>query len=71
LTGVAFFSVTLEVKKLELLRELVPGAAAVAMLVNPTTLNPGILRSTQEAARSLGQQLLALEVSEQHLSSAV
>jgi putative tryptophan/tyrosine transport system substrate-binding protein len=63
LTGVAFFSVTLEAKKLELLGELVPGAAAVAMLVNPTTLNPEILRGTQKAARALGQQLLALEAS--------
>ena len=61
LTGVAFFSVTLEAKKLELLRELVPGAAAIAMLVNPTTPNPEILRGTLEAARALGRQLLALE----------
>ncbi|HEY2893721.1 MAG TPA: ABC transporter substrate-binding protein [Pirellulales bacterium] len=63
LTGVAFFSVTLEAKKLELLRELVPGAAAFAMLVNPTTPNPEILRGTLEAARALGRQLLALEAS--------
>jgi ABC-type uncharacterized transport system substrate-binding protein len=62
-TGVAFFSVMLEAKKLELLRELVPGAAAVAMLVNPTTPNPAILRGAQEAARALGLQLLALEAS--------
>jgi putative ABC transport system substrate-binding protein len=63
LTGIAQLSVALEPKKLQLLRELVPGAAAIAMLVNPATPNPEILRGTQEAARALGQQLLAFEAS--------
>ena len=34
-TGVSFFASTLEVKKLELLHEIVPPAAVIAVLVNP------------------------------------
>jgi putative ABC transport system substrate-binding protein len=60
-TGVAFFAVALEPKKLELLHMLVPEGAAIAMLVNPATPNPAILRGAQEAAGALGQQFFALE----------
>jgi putative tryptophan/tyrosine transport system substrate-binding protein len=54
LTGVNFFAVELTAKRLELLRELVPGAARVAVLVNPA--NPAdsepIVHDAQAAARA-------------------
>jgi putative ABC transport system substrate-binding protein len=56
LTGVNFLNVELTRKRLELLRELVPGAARVAVLVNPA--NPaaaqGTLRDLETAARGIG-----------------
>ena len=62
LTGVAMFN--LSAKKLEVLHELLPDAAVVAVLVNPT--NPIVepeSRATQDAARSLGVQLHILRAS--------
>jgi putative tryptophan/tyrosine transport system substrate-binding protein len=57
LTGVSFLSPALEAKRVELLRELVPTATTIAVLVNPNS--PGVevrLRDVREAARLLGQQ---------------
>src|SRR5258708_33271430 len=54
LTGVTFFTITLGPKRLELLRELLPKAGKIAMLVNPKSLNPDA-KEVQEAARTLGQ----------------
>jgi putative ABC transport system substrate-binding protein len=67
LTGVTFFGSELLPKRLELLRELVPGAEIIAVLVNPT--NPNLqtrLRDAQEAARSLGQRILVLNAASEH-----
>jgi putative tryptophan/tyrosine transport system substrate-binding protein len=64
LTGVAALAADLGAKRLEVLHELLPDAAAVAMLVNPA--NPFVepeSRTTQEAARSLGIQLHILRAS--------
>src|SRR5207248_8241782 len=48
----------LEGKRLGLLRELVPAAASIAVLLNPTNANfQTQLGSVQEAARTAGQQL--------------
>jgi ABC-type uncharacterized transport system substrate-binding protein len=58
-TGVFFYSGAILVsKQLELLREMMPKAVVIGMLINPTSpaAEPQI-RDAQEAARALGQQL--------------
>ena len=57
-TGVYIFQQVLEGKRLGLLRELVPSAASIAVLLNPTNANfQTQLRGVQDAARDLGQQV--------------
>jgi putative tryptophan/tyrosine transport system substrate-binding protein len=65
LTGVNFFNYELVAKRLELLRELVPKAAHVAVLVNPTsTVNSETTVSEVEAAgRAMGLQIHILKAS--------
>jgi putative ABC transport system substrate-binding protein len=65
LTGINFFNGELVAKRLELLRELVPGAARVAVLVNPAnvTTAASTLRDVQAAAPSIGLQLKILNAS--------
>jgi putative ABC transport system substrate-binding protein len=59
-TGVNFFSIELVAKRMQLLRELVPGAKHVAVLVNPTDRsNESTLRDVEAAV--IGQQVLAFE----------
>jgi putative ABC transport system substrate-binding protein len=60
-TGVNFFNVEVVAKRLGLLRELVPKAVRVAVLLNPA--NPSaeaILRGLQETARVIGVQIHVL-----------
>jgi putative ABC transport system substrate-binding protein len=67
ITGVSHFSTALEAKRLELLHELVPNAAVIAMLVNPTFPNAdSITDEMQVAARSLGLELNVLNASSEH-----
>jgi putative ABC transport system substrate-binding protein len=64
ITGVSFFIAMLGAKRLELLRQLVPKATTIAMLVTPSL--PQALaerRDVQAAAQAIGQQLLVLDVS--------
>jgi putative tryptophan/tyrosine transport system substrate-binding protein len=63
-TGASLFTSELEVKKLALLRELVPRAPLIAMLVNPT--NPSAeadIEDVRRAAAAVGQQILLLRAS--------
>src|SRR5262245_45461590 len=70
-TGVSRLSVTLEPKRLELLRELVPKASVIALLVNPT--NPRselVIQKMQESAGALGLRLHVLKaITESELDS--
>jgi putative tryptophan/tyrosine transport system substrate-binding protein len=55
LTGISFLAAELAAKRFDLLRELLPSATRVAVLVNPT--NPNVestLRDVEVAARALG-----------------
>ena len=65
-TGVNFFNDELAAKQLELLRELVPAAARVAVLVNPANVSECIesrLRDVEAAARAMGLQIQVLNAS--------
>ena len=64
-TGINWLGGELAAKRLELLRELVPGAARVAVLVNPTdaTNAERTLRDVEPAARAIGLQIQALNAS--------
>ena len=64
LTGLGALSIDLAAKRLEVLHELLPDAAVVAMLVNPTNpVSEPELRAALGAARSLGVQLHILRAS--------
>jgi putative ABC transport system substrate-binding protein len=85
-TGVSLFGTTLMPKRLELLREMLPAASKIALLVNPD--NPAILRedtsTVPPAARQLGLEVVTLNTktdnemerafmtaAEQHVSAVV
>ena len=64
ITGVAALLSELVAKKLGLLRELVPKADAIAALVDPTDPSAASqISETQQAAHTLGQQLVLLRAS--------
>jgi putative ABC transport system substrate-binding protein len=64
LTGVNFFAAELTAKRLELLRELVPAAVRVAVLVNPDNaeITEPTLRDVEATARSMGLQIQIVNV---------
>ena len=64
-TGINIFTIELAAKRLELLRELVPAASRIAVLVNPTG-GPSAettVRDVEAAARALGLQIQVFNVS--------
>ena len=64
LTGVNFFNTELVAKQLELLRELVPRSARVAVFVNPaSTTAETTLKDVEPAARAIGLQIQVLRAS--------
>ena len=57
-TGINFFSMEVATKRLGLLHELVPAAARIAVVVNPThPLAAESMRDLPEAARAIGLQI--------------
>jgi len=64
-TGISNLQNPLGAKRLELLRELVPGAAVVAVIVNPSSpaYTQYEMTELRQAADSLGLQLLVLNAS--------
>jgi putative tryptophan/tyrosine transport system substrate-binding protein len=64
ITGVMFLVTELGAKRLDLLRQLVPKATLIAMLVNPGSVDTEAeRRDVQAAAQRLGQQLIILDAS--------
>ena len=67
-TGLNFFTAEVNAKRLGLLRELLPAARQVAMLINPT--NPinmtSALAEVEQAARDLALQIQIVNVSTSH-----
>jgi putative ABC transport system substrate-binding protein len=68
LTGINFLSGELAAKRLELLRELVPAATRVAVLVNPANATNAAttLSDVESAARAIGLQIQVLNASTIH-----
>ena len=62
LTGINFFSAELVAKRLELVRELVPRAARVAVLIDPSIVasSERAQKEVEAAARALGLQIQVL-----------
>ena len=64
LTGINILSGELTAKRLNLLREMVPGAARIAVLVNPANvMTENALRDVAAAARVMGLQIQVLNAS--------
>ena len=65
-TGIYIF-LEMDTKRLELLRELVPNAALIAVLLNPTWIRfKAVSKEIAEAARAAGQRIDVVEASNEH-----
>jgi ABC-type uncharacterized transport system substrate-binding protein len=67
-TGVTSMNTQLGPKRLELLRELIPNAKIIALLVNPTSplIAETMAKDLQSASRTLGLKLHILKASSEH-----
>jgi putative tryptophan/tyrosine transport system substrate-binding protein len=65
LTGVNFFGLEVVSKRLELLRELIPGVGRLAVLVNPSNaaVSETTVRQVEAAARGMGVQVQVFNAS--------
>jgi putative tryptophan/tyrosine transport system substrate-binding protein len=64
LTGLNMFTVNLDAKRLELLRELLPKADTVGVLINPTFVSAETqLKDVREGASRVGVRLVVLNAS--------
>ena len=61
LTGVSALTSDLNEKRLELLKQMVPGVSRVAVLMNPTSTNAAALKGLEAAARTLKVKLQVVE----------
>jgi putative ABC transport system substrate-binding protein len=57
MTGINFGSSELGAKRLEMLRDLLPGATRIAVLASPADARPAELKDVNAAARSMGLQI--------------
>jgi putative ABC transport system substrate-binding protein len=62
ITGLSTINVDLSAKRLELIKEAVPGAKRVGVLMNPDEPAVGALKETERAAAALGLELRVLQV---------
>jgi len=59
-----WFSVALELKRLELLRELISSTPLIALLINPNNVTAtAARRQLNDATRGIGQDMVVLEAS--------
>jgi putative ABC transport system substrate-binding protein len=68
LTGINFFPTELVAKRLELLREIVPAATRVAVLVSPAhaEITESTLKDAEAAARAMNMQIQVLAANTSH-----
>jgi putative ABC transport system substrate-binding protein len=71
-TGVSILTIQLDAKRLGLLRELLPAATLVAVLLNPNSPNFNVqVEYLQQAGRAVGQQIEVLRaISEREIDQA-
>ena len=63
MTGLSMFVITLDPKRLQLLRELLPTASTFGVLINRNILAAYHIKELQEAAQATGQRLIIFQAS--------